>query len=260
MSGEETSRDEAGGRAGNRCRVMWWPAICAATAALAGSLWAALGESCEGCRGTSALLARAPVAWLGVAFYAVLAAAVGWGGLSRWTKAGFFAASGVHFVLLALLAHQRVFCGACVAAGAAGLAGGVLSLAARPRVERWAAAVIAAAALATVGGSMTARFVQAPGETRLLRELQQRGATRSVEPGRVLLVVYEREGCKHCFEFDDQILPRLEAAFPGVVKVERAEADLAMEVPTIEVRGKASHLFQGLPEYEELAEAVQSMR
>ena len=261
MNGEETPQDEAGRRAGNGCRAMRWLACCAASAALAGSLWAALrGESCDGCRRASALLARVPLAWVGAAFYALLATAAAWGGLSRWTKAGFLAASGVHVILLALLARERVFCGTCIAVGAAALAGGVLSLAARPRAGRWAAAVFATAALATVGGSMTARFVQAQRETRLLRALQQRGATRPVEPGHVLLVVYEREGCKHCFEFDDQILPRLEAAFPGVLEVECAEADLTMEAPVIELRGKTSRLFEGLPEYEELEEAVRSMR
>jgi hypothetical protein len=259
MAGEDISQHDSVGTASESRGSMRLLACCAATAALGGSLWASLGGgSCGGCRQAAAMLLGIPLAWAGVVFYAALAAAVGWGGLSRWTRAGFYAASGVHVVLLTLLARERVFCGACVIAGTAALAGGALCLAVRPRAGRWAAAVFAAAALATLGGNMILRAVQAQHRTQLEDQLQ-RGA-RPVETGRVRLVVYEREGCKHCVQFEEEVLPRLQAALGGALEVERLEPTVTMETPTIEVHGKEVRVFVGPTDYEELESAVRAVR
>jgi hypothetical protein len=261
MSGEDFTKRESGCSIRERRGGSRLLACTAATVALGGSLWVALAsESCAGCRAASTLHSEIPLAWIGAAFYAVLAVTAGWGGFSRWTKAGFFAASGAHLVLLMLLARERIFCGGCVAAGLAAMTGGVASLAARPRAGRWAAAVFAAAGLVTLGGIMTARMVQAREEAQLARELLDGEQPGSTKAGHVRLVVYEREGCEHCLEFEEQVLPRLQAALGGTLEVERREATVAMESPTIEVLGKESRLFEGLPEYQELEDAIREMR
>jgi hypothetical protein len=260
MGGEYISERASGGTIEKR-RGMRWFACCIAMVALGGSLWAAWSSSdCGGCRASSALLPGIPLAWMGAAFYAVLAVTAGGRGFSRWTKAGFFVASGMHVVLLTLLAQERIFCGGCVTAGAAALVGGSMSVAVRPRVGRWALAVVVAAGLVTLGGFVTVQMVQAQNEARLMKELledQRPGFNRA---GHVRLVVFEREGCKHCVEFEEQVLPQLTAALGGALQVERRKATLTMESPTIVVLGKGSRLFVGLPEYKDLEDAIREVR
>jgi hypothetical protein len=261
MPGKDISQPELGGgvnewRSGTRLFL-----CCAATAAFGGSLWAAVGEGdCGECRQASSLLSGIPLAWVGAAFYGVLATAAGLGGLSRLIKAGFVAASGVHVVLLALLAWERIFCGACVATGIAALAGAVVSLAARPRAGRWAAAVFTAAALAALGGTLTARVFHAQNETRQTHKPQGGEQPAPIKAGHVRLVVYERIGCRHCIEFEERVLPRLEAAFGDALEVERRNPTLTMETPTIEIHGKGVRVFVGPTSYEDLDEAIQLMR
>ncbi len=228
--------------------------------ALAGALWSALGESCGGCRASSSLLPGIPLAWMGVAYYVVLATTALRSGLSPWTKAGFFVASGVHAVLLTLLTQERIFCGGCVTAGAAALIGGVASALIPPRVGRWALAATVAAGLVTLGGFVAVQTIKAQDEARLVRELLADQRPEFNRAGRVRLVVYEREGCKHCVEFEEQVLPQLKAAFGAVLEIDRRKATLIMESPTIVVLGKGSRLFVGLPEYRDLEDAIREMR
>ena len=261
MIGEETAKDSPGdGRMSETTRgVAPWLAFCAAGAALGGSLWAALGSAgCGGCRAAGELAAGVPLAWAGAGFYAGLMAATAWGGSGRWVRTGFYAASGVHVVLLIWLAGERMFCPACVLTGMAALAGGVVSLAARPRAGRWAAVVFGVAELLTLGGVMTMGAV----EERHQALVQQRllAGEGPAKAGVVKLVVYEREGCKHCLEFEENLLPRLEAALGGALVVERYEAELDMESPTIVVVGKPNRVFQGVPEYAELEKAVREVQ
>lgn len=231
-------------------------ACCAAMAATAGALWAALaGAGCGECHQAGALLPGIPLAWIGVAFYATLAAETARAGLSRWTRSGFLAASGAHLGLLSLLAWEHIFCGRCLLTAAAALTGGLVSLAVRPRSGRWAAIKVAAALLATFGTIMTVRHLQ-----RQAPQLPGDQAPAPVPTGHVRLVLYEREGCKHCLQFDEQILPRLKEEFGTTMEIEHRQPAIDMETPTIIVQGKGSREFVGLPEYESLESAIREMQ
>jgi hypothetical protein len=201
-----------------------------------------------------------PLAWMGVAYYAVLVAIAGRGGLSRATKTGFLAASGVHVVLLTLLAQERLFCGGCITAGVAALIGGVASAVMPPRVGRWALAATVAAGLVTLGGFAAVLAIKAQDEARLVQELPADQRPEFNRAGHVRLVVFERDGCKHCVEFEEQVLPQLKAALGPALEIDRRPATLTMESPTIVVLGKGRRLFVGLPEYQDLENAIRELR
>ena len=206
-------------RAGGAARAA---IVAAAVVALAGSLWAALGTAdCGNCHPFGQTATANALAWAGIAFYAILLAATVLRGPSPWTPPAFLAAAGVHIVLLALLAHERHFCPPCVLTGTAALLGALASLATRPRAARWAIAPLLAGAL------LASAWVAAMQPRQPAHPLPQSIAAiqpASTESSRVTLVLYEREGCKHCLDFEENILPEVTKALGGNFDVDRQPA------------------------------------
>ncbi len=232
----------------------------AALAALGASLWAALGiANCEACRGGSGLVPGIPVAWLGVAFYTLLASAIASRTHSRWATPAFFSALGVHAVLLVVMARQGRFCAPCAAAGAAAFLGAVISVTARPRPRMgFAAGFFLATVIATSGGVMAIRAFQNGRETGLplIVEIEQ----AAVPTARIKVLLYEREGCGHCLDFEQNVMPGLQQAIGTQVEFERLDPPIDMETPTLVVEGKTNRTFAGTIDEKEVENAVHELQ
>ena len=76
--------------------------------------------------------------------------------------------------------------------------------------------------------------------------------------GTVKLVLYEREGCKHCINFEQNVLPVVRKSFADKLEIERRGAEVDMETPTIIVEGKSPRTFVGEVEAWELEEAIRA--
>jgi len=228
--------------------------------ALAGACWASFGTAdCGRCQRAAATFEKIPLAWVGVGFYAILAVVAGRFGLSRLTRAGFFVAAGVHLVLLALLAWQKSFCGPCILTGAAAFAGAILCLGVRPRSLTCTLVPFGVAALATLA---TVAVLQARRPIHVYQHPVVGLPTATSEADRVSLVVYERDGCKHCVDFEERVLPQVNEALGKPISVERRDADLMMTTPTIVVQGKggATREFVGDTEANDLLDAIHALQ
>ncbi|HEY4328829.1 MAG TPA: hypothetical protein VGN88_03770 [Phycisphaerae bacterium] len=254
---EHVSHGEQGS-AWNAARIV---ACFAALIALGASLWAALRiGSCGACHGASALIPEIPVAWIGTAFYALLAITITRQKHPRWIALGFFAALGVHTVLLALLVREQVSCAACIMAGGAAMVGAFVNLAARPRPQVYLPlSAFITAGLVTMVGIGAEYLVHTPRETR---QFPQSVASQpaSAAAGRVKLVLYERDGCKHCLDFEENVLPQLQQALGDTMDVDRQSAAIDMESPTIVVQGKSSRTFTGMTDEKTLEDAIREMQ
>jgi hypothetical protein len=195
-----------------------------------------------------------------VAFYTLLTLTIAGWKHSRWTTAGFLAAAGVHAVLLALLFLQHAFCAPCITAGSAAFIGAAGSAAARPRPGIWrATAVFTAAALVT----LAAVGIGKPFQDQATEVPQPRPSLFSQEApanGRVTLILYEREGCKHCLDFEENVLPPIQRTFGDSLRIERRDAEIDMESPTIIVQGKAERKFVGEIDAPALEAAIREVR
>lgn len=234
-----------------------WFLCGAALTAMAAAVWTGLARgTCGDCGRAGALLGGIPLSWIGAGYYAVLAAAAAHGGFNRFLRAGFIAAAGIHVVLLMVMAQEHIFCYGCVLTAAAAMAGGMVSLAAPPRTASWGAMIFAMAVVLGLGGLIALEPAGASTGPALAQEREAGGPSAMGASGRVKLVVYEREGCKHCLEFEDDILPQVKKDLGDSFDVERRDADLTMETPTIIVEGNGTQEFVGVPQYQALEQAV----
>ena len=79
-------------------------------------------------------------------------------------------------------------------------------------------------------------------------------------PGRVKLVLYERDGCKHCLDFEENVMPPLQEALGGKIDVERRPAEIDMETPTVIVEGRQSRTFVGSIDVRTLEDAIRELQ
>lgn len=234
--------------------------VVALVLALAGSLWAALGgASCQACSATSR-----PLAWLGVAWYALLLSA---GRAPRPRATGIAVAAGVHVALLALLAAQGRLCWPCLLTAAAALAAAALVLADRAGRRLNVTALVGAATVsgAAIVAAGWARPAEPPGpaETNPARivaraaakDVVRRYRHREGQPPQV--VVFTMDGCWHCADFEAGPLAEAQRRLPGRFTVRHLLPPKDMHVPVVIVLGAEHYLFHDAPDLDSLTRAVE---
>jgi hypothetical protein len=215
----------------------------AALAALGGSIWAAVaGAGCSACQDARSLVAGWPLAWIGVALYALISLLSASARRPAWTQAAFFAASGTHLVLLLLLLRHRLMCPPCIFTALAAWFGAAVTLAARRP------GILALASLA-VASSLAAIAFAAKSPPAI-------DSLPPVEPGHVRLRVYERPDCYECQMFEAQMVPQLLDEFGGTLVLARFPAPQDMSTPTLVIEGRGKQILTGLPAYDELKKAL----
>jgi len=226
----------------------------------AGAVWSlAAEETCADCDAAARLLGDFPLAWVGVAYYGVLFAAMLGKNRSNFAALGILAAASAHVVLLGILAFHRIACSPCIltAAGAV-LAAGFCLASHKPNMRRAFVVVPVALLLAFVGyKAMRVNVVRAYRREadRLLAALVREHPR--VTTGKARMVAYVRPKCVYCGILKTELVPALKKEFKGVLLYEERLAPDGAAVPTVIVLGTENKAFMGLPPLKELSRAIQ---
>lgn len=243
-------------------RKGWMVFLGLLAGALLASVWAVLaGAGCGSCEGAQGLVGGKTLAFLGVAYYAVLLTTALLFGPCLPVFAGIQIAAGIHGSLLALLVHRGVFCAPCVTAAGTAIAALGLSLRLQPQNIVRTAYLLPGAAFMLQAWLLYAGELSLPKGASGIPEgllAEPREAPPSPDaPAR--LVAFTRPDCGYCVDLEKYILPKLEREFGKRLAVELRSAKglPSLPTPTILLSGPGGRrYFPGLPPEVELRAAV----
>lgn len=227
--------------------------------ALGGALWAWLGApDCGSCGGAREILGGLTLAPLGAGFYGVLLALGASFGRSRLFYSGLLVAASAHVVLLLALYQHGVFCAPCILVGGAAILGAALSCWADPDNLARGSVLLPVGAVLSHAAIFAMGFLRAPGVEEAITSLSPPGleAKAAARPGMARLLVFTREGCRYCDEFEQDVLPELLREFSGRLGVDREQAPASLPTPTIVISGHERTVFPGLPPVAQLRDAI----
>jgi len=229
--------------------------------ALIGSILALLNRShCAACEIAVNSVGMGYLRYIGVPFYCILIGILLSKKKALLVNCAIFAAAGVHLTLVLLLLRYHAFCFPCLlTAFGAFLAAGAVFAAGNGKhtsSTKWLPiAAVASVGLVLVSEKLRERE-QVHQVNALLNELRVQNAPQA---GTVRLIVYSRQNCRYCAQFDKVVLPFVISRFGEKVKVEHDPAPKGLPTPTLILIGPGEWHFVGVPAKDELLDAIQQM-
>ena len=205
--------------------------------------------TCGSCAGKG--IVEGSIALAGAGFYALLLLAAIRGNIGPVFRLGITLAFSVQAGLAVAMVQARSFCPICLAtAGLSVVLFGSLLL---TRAIPVSAGAVLAISLAVATNVVARRFVAAaplPGLARVMPPKSDSGPLR--------ILALTESGCPYCRTLEGEYVPALEAEFGSSIEFSKRDASPfpGLPVPTIVVEGSVPRVFQGLPPYATLRQAV----
>lgn len=241
-------------RAAQSSAELSWPArgaLFAIAGCLLLSAWSPrLGSACASCGRATALVGELPVALLGTLLYAGLFVLADLGDRGELLVAGLWLATGAHVALLAMLLRARVTCLPCAATALLAFVATGLTVA-QGGGRAWALALGPVGAIVTLVAARYGHARAAAASAASVRDLAARFEAEEVAipEGHVRVLVYLRDGCPACEDFEAELRPALRAALGERLHLEERDAgEERTATPLLLVRGRRTVAIVGLPE------------